>query len=248
MLDLWRSCRWSYGDRKLWDIDTWEYLIHIWSFVRLCNIGPQQNQHGMTDGIVVALMQVVDHMPPAFLKSLPWQLLLIGVDHGCPRCCWKKALKALIKKLLILTSHLEILTRLWGWTHPLELPKWNVKKTRSLWTSGRLVTAVNILVPGVCFAWWVKRWDVKHGTCRMSASCGATSWVWALKWECICRRDVTTNAGFCRNSCRRLCLKSLKASETHGLYIIITGHCYIEFSTLATISEAKQKAFKDWVV
>lgn len=34
----------------------------------------------MTDGIVVALMQVVDHMPPAFLKSLPWQLLLIGVD------------------------------------------------------------------------------------------------------------------------------------------------------------------------
>lgn len=190
MLDLWRSCRWSYGDRKLWDIDTWEYLIHIWSFV----------QHGTPTESAWHdwwYRGCFDAGGRPHATSFPQVIAMAASFNRCgrPRCCWKKAFEALIKTLLILASHLEILTRLWGWTHPLELPKWNVKKTCSLWTSGRLVTAVNLLVPGVCSAWWVKRWDVKHGTCRMSASCGATTWVWALKWQCICRRDVTTNAG-----------------------------------------------------
>lgn len=135
MLDLWRSCRWSYGDRKLWDIDTWEYLIHIWSFVQHRTPTESAWHDWWYRGCFDA-----GGRPHA--TSFPQVIAMAASFNRCgrPRCCWKKAFKALIKTLLILASHLEILTRLWGWTHPLELPKWNVKKPCSWWTSGRLVT------------------------------------------------------------------------------------------------------------
>ncbi len=74
MLDLWGSWRWSYEDEKLWDIDIWDISDH------LCNIDPNRVSKAWLMVSWLLLMQVVDHMLPAFLKSLPWQLLLIGVD------------------------------------------------------------------------------------------------------------------------------------------------------------------------